>query len=328
MGDREWERERYRQKLIGRQKRKPREDRAKPKKQRQKTVIPKKILKGAAACLPFLLLAAIATALLFGGKQKIADGEAHFYFFDVGQADAAVVMTRDSCILIDAGSNSSAAHLTEKLRAAGVERIDLAIFSHAHEDHIGGGDSVIDEFEVDRILMPQSETYSATLDRLCSAAERKGVTIDYTEAVGTLTVGELTVDILPTLPNTEDENEASAIIKVRYGNTAAIYTGDAGAESEQYLLSALGRDALDCDILKVGHHGSDTSSCSEWIDALSPAFAVISCQRGNEYGHPSYNVLRRLQNVGATVCRTDRDGSILLISDGNEIRPAEAGDNK
>ncbi len=328
MGDREWERERYRQKLIGRQKRKPREDRAKPKKRRQKTDIPQKILKGAAACLPFLLLAAIAAALLRGDKQKIADGEAHFYFFDVGQADAAVVMTRDSCILIDAGSNSSSAHLTEKLRAAGVERIDLAIFSHAHEDHIGGADSVIEEFEVDRILMPQSETYSATLDRLCSAAERRGVTIDYTEAVGTLTVGELTVDILPTLPNTEDENEASAIIKVRYGNTAAIYTGDAGAESEQYLLSALGRDALDCDILKVGHHGSDTSSCSEWIDALSPAFAVISCQRGNEYGHPSYNVLRRLQNVGATVCRTDRDGSILLISDGNVIRMAEAEENK
>lgn len=328
MGDREWERERYRQKLIGRQKRAPREDRAKPKKQQPKTNTPKIILKCAAACLPFLILAAIAAALLWGGKQKITDGEAHFYFFDVGQADAAVVMTRDSCILIDAGSNISAVHLTEKLRTAGVERIDLAIFSHAHEDHIGGGDSVIEEFKVDRILMPQSDAYSATLDRLNAAAERRGVTIDYTDTVSSLTVGELTVEILPTLPNSEDENEASAIIKIRHGDTVAIYTGDAGAESERHLLSALGQEALDCDILKVGHHGSDTSSCSEWTDALSPAFAVISCQRGNEYGHPSYNVLRRLQNVGATVCRTDRDGSILLISDGNGIRWAKAEENK
>lgn len=321
MGDRDTERERYRQKLIGRQKRTPPPHTSKSPKHNSRI---RRTLKTAAkilaACLPVITAAAIAAAFIWGGGiGDIPSGEAYFYFFDVGQADAAAIITNDSCILIDAGSNLAAARLTEKLRRAGVEKIDLAVFSHSHEDHIGGSDSVLKEFKVTEILMPHTDEYSPALDRLLKAADARGTSIAYTQNIKTITVGALTVEVLPTLPNADDENEESAIVKITFGNTSAIYTGDAGTESERYILSCLGADALNCDILKVGHHGSDTSNCEEWISAISPDFAVISCEMGNEYGHPSYNVLRRLQNAGAEICRTDKDGSVLLVSNGTDI---------
>lgn len=329
MEDREREHERYRRKLIGRQTRTAqRRGKTITENRHRSSNVLTKVIKTVAACISVIIAAALAATFIRGDSTNIPNGEAYFYFFDVGQADAAAIITKDSCILIDAGSNLSAAHFTEKLRKIGVNKIDLAVFSHAHEDHIGGGDSVLKEFEVAEILMPSTDIYSSTLDRLLTVADKRDIPIIDTESVKTLTVGELTVDVLPALPNADDENEASVIIKVSFGNTAAIYTGDAGTDSERYLLSQFDINTLDCDILKVGHHGSDTSTCDEWIAALSPDFAVISCQFGNEYGHPNHTVLRRLQNAGAEICRTDKDGSVLLVSNGTGVTKRECNGGK
>lgn len=270
----------------------------------------------AAAVLLLSVLAAWVYGRVTGG---IPEGQAYFYFFDVGQADAAAVITRDGCILIDAGSNISEDRLCFTLEKAGVKRIDLAVLSHPHEDHIGGADVLLENFEVTEIIMPSYGSDELTYRRLCNAAERSGAaTVTAYEGL-CRAVGGMSVTVLSVFSESSDENDASTVIRVSFGDTSAIFTGDAGVATEQKIIKKYPADTLGCDILKVGHHGSPSATCDEWATMLHPQYAVVSCARMNDYGHPNYAVLRRLRSAGATICRTDTDGTILLISDGKSV---------
>ena len=128
------------------------------------------------------------------------------------------------------------------------------------------------------------------------------------------------LDVLFADEDAVSENDMSAVVKVEFGSVSAIYTGDAGEKTEGLILGRYERDELECDILKVGHHGSQTSSSREWLEALSPGFAVISCAAANDYGHPHAAVLRRLADLGAEVHRTDIEGTVVFVSDGESVK--------
>lgn len=143
---------------------------------------------------------------------------------------------------------------------------------------------------------------------------------DAAEAGYTEEIGGMKLDVLFADEDAVSENDMSAVVKVEFGSVSAIYTGDAGEKTEGLILGRYERDELECDILKVGHHGSQTSSSREWLEALSPGFAVISCAAANDYGHPHAAVLRRLADLGAEVHRTDIEGTVVFVSDGESVK--------
>lgn len=278
--------------------------------------------KAAGAAITVLVAVLIFAAWLYGRLSGgIAEGEARFYFFDVGQGDAAAVVTRDACIVVDAGTEASEERLRLQLERAGIRRIDLAVFTHPHEDHIGGADMLIENFEVGAVLMPDNKSDTLTYSRLISALQSKNIELIPAEEGYTAELGGLSLCVLFASADATDENDMSAVVRISFGETSAIFTGDAGESAEKMTLAKYPAYELRCGILKVGHHGSSTSTCTEWAEALSPQFAVISCGAANDYGHPHDEVLRRLAAVGAEIFRTDLDGTVCFVSDGRVLEP-------
>ncbi len=286
-----------------------------------KAVVKRGKRRGVLAAATLLLLALLFALWLYGRLTcGIPEGQARFYFFDVGQGDAAAVVTRDGCIVIDAGTEASETRLRLLMERAGIRRIDLAVFTHPHDDHIGGADMIIEDFEVGAVLMPETEADTPAYLRLTEAIERKNIELIPAEAGYSGEFGGLSLRVLFASADAVDENDMSAVVKVSFGNTSAIFTGDAGVSAERKILARHTAGELRCGILKVGHHGSSTSTCAEWANTLSPQFAVVSCAAANDYGHPHEQVLRRLSAVGAEIHRTDIEGTVCFVSDGNALR--------
>ena len=277
--------------------------------------------KATCAVITVLVAVLIFAAWLYGRLSGgIAEGEARFYFFDVGQGDAAAVVTRDACIVVDAGTEASEERLRLQLERAGIRRIDLAVFTHPHEDHIGGADMLIENFEVGAVLMPDNKSDTLTYARLISALQNKNIELIPAEEGYAAELGGLSLCVLFASADATDENDMSAVVRISFGETSAIFTGDAGESAEKMILEKYPEGELRCGILKVGHHGSSTSTCTEWAEALSPQFAVISCGAVNDYGHPHDEVRRRLAAVGAEIFRTDLDGTVCFASDGRVLK--------
>ena len=278
--------------------------------------------RAAGAVITVLVAVLIFAAWLYGRLSGgIAEGEARFYFFDVGQGDAAAIVTRDACIVVDAGTEASEERLRLQLERAGIRRIDLAVFTHPHEDHIGGADMLIENFEVGAVLMPDNKSDTLTYSRLISALQSKNIELIPAEEGYTAELGGLSLCVLFASADATDENDMSAVVRISFGETSAIFTGDAGESAEKMILAKYPSGELTGGILKVGHHGSSTSTCAEWAEALSPQFAVISCGAVNDYGHPHDEVLRRLAALGAEIFRTDLDGTVCFVSDGRALKP-------
>ncbi len=243
-----------------------------------------------------------------------------FHFIDVGQGDAALIRTAAGDVLIDASTNSAEDELMAYLDTHGVTTIEYAVFTHPHEDHIGGADMVINSFDVKRVLLPEKEHDSKTYTYMMDAIERHECDLILSEPDYTFTVGEVTFTVLAPLGTSYTElNDWSVVLRVEYGDTTVLFTGDAETVSEEEMLERyLASGKLDCDLLKVGHHGSTTSTSEAFLEAVSPDYAVISVGEGNTHGHPKAQILTRLENAGARVWRTDLHGSIVFVSDGGE----------
>lgn len=263
-------------------------------------------------------LEADRTPLLVNSKEY-GDGDIYIHFIDVGQGDAAFIDNGDKDILIDAGPGSSADELLDYLDALGVQDIEYAFFSHPHEDHIGGADDVLVHYDVKNVVMPKKSEDSACYRSMMRTAEEESEVI-YAAAGDVFEIGEMTVEIYsPESGVTEDDaNLVSLIMKVSYGEVDAMFTGDAEIENELYVLDNY-YDKLDCEILKVGHHGSSTSTCEEFFDAITPEIAVISVGEGNSYGHPHRETLALLNGKMDEIYRTDFDGTIIVGSDGKNF---------
>jgi len=241
-------------------------------------------------------------------------------FIDVGQADSELIqLPNGKNVLIDAGNNEDADTITSYLNSQGVSNLDIVIATHPHEDHIGAMDTVINEFDIGQVIMPKKDTTTQTYFDLIAAIQNKGLGITEAKAGLTLNLGaEVSAQLVaPNSTGYEDINNYSAVLKLTYGANSFLFEGDADELSENEMINS-GYN-IDSDVLKVGHHGSATSSTSAFLAKATPEYAIISVGKDNSYGHPTQEAMNRLVAVGANIYRSDEVGTIVATSDGSTI---------
>ncbi len=254
------------------------------------------------------------------------------HFIDVGQGDAILVLLPNGQnMLIDAGDNGLGPRVVAYLKEQGVTRVDYLVATHPHADHIGGMPEVIEAFEIGKVYMPRTGHTTRIYERLLLAIKEKGLTvIEARTGVVLFDEPELKVRLVGPVPGTYTSlNDYSAVVHLRYRYTAFLFTGDAEAASEGRMIAAGGfwphkpaepaGVVLDADVLKVGQHGSRSSTTAAFLEAVSPTIAVISVGADNRYGHPHADTLARLQAAGVTVYRTDLHGTVVITSDGEQL---------
>lgn len=250
------------------------------------------------------------------------------YYLDVGQGDSALVRIPGEGdyfnMLIDTGEYQYADGLTEYLRGLDVERIDALVCSHPHTDHMGCMARMIQRFDIGSVYMPRlpedKTPTTAAYEKLLDAAADKNLTINalHEDAAIQSPAGSIIQVMAPRVDaDWEGANNYSAVLRLVYGETSFLFTGDAEEDSEEVILND--GYLLDSDVLKCGHHGSSSSTSQLFLDEVSPRWAVISCGEGNRYGHPHRETLAELKAAQVTVYRTDQDGTILAESDGKDI---------
>lgn len=250
--------------------------------------------------------------------EKPAVLKAHF--IDVGQGDAVFIELPDGKnMLVDAGTRDSESTVTNYLRGRGVKKIDFIVGTHPHEDHIGSLDAVIKSFEIGEVIMPEATTNTRVFYSLLQTIKDRGMAIKTARAgVSIFEEGGLSAKLLaPQKKEYENFNNFSAVILLKYQDIAFLLTGDAEDESEKEILSA-GHN-VQAQVLKIGHHGSTSSTSSNFLQAVSPAFAVISVGAGNDYNHPHPVILDRLAKSGIITLRTDQRGTIIFETDGKVV---------
>lgn len=245
------------------------------------------------------------------------------HFLDVGQADSILLeLPNGQAMLIDAGTNRAGATVCDAVRAQGISRLDYVVGTHPHEDHIGGLDDVIKSFDIGKLYMPKVQNNTKTFEDVLDAAAEKGLKIITAKAgVHVTDGGGLSIDMLAPVGETYDElNNYSAVIKVVFGNTAFLFMGDAEELAEQEITGD-----VQADVLKVGHHGSKTSTSDAFLKRVNPQYAIIQCGKDNSYGHPSQETVDKLTEAGIQIYRTDQDGTVRIISDGKTVSATKEG---
>lgn len=231
-----------------------------------------------------------------------------------------LIRTDHRCILVDTGPNSSEAKVHSYLRKLKIKKIDLLVLTHPDEDHIGNADTIIKDFDVERICMPPVFADNLSYKLMINEADGKGLTPEYWTTGAETTEGQLSVKVLsPLSGDVSNINEGSLVLLLTFGETKLLLMGDAGIETEKILAALCGDEGLDCDLLKIGHHGSATATGNELLSMATPSFAVISCAKHNSFGHPSSEVLARLKSIGAEIYRTDVSGDLIFVTDGTEL---------
>lgn len=239
-------------------------------------------------------------------------------FIDVGQGDSILIESGSSAMLIDAGTGSQGATVADYLNSRGVVSLDYVIGTHPDADHIGGLAQIIDAFDVDQVILPPKEHTTRTFEDLLDAVERNGLSVTSPVPGETYELGYGSFTIAaPVSDYGDDLNDWSVGIRLVCGNRSFLMCGDAEETAEtDMVISGL---PLDADVLKLNHHGSNTSSCELFLDAVNPSYAVISCGADNSYGHPHREVLERLNARNITVYRTDLLGTVTVSTDGEEL---------
>lgn len=250
--------------------------------------------------------------------QKPVSGKLTVHYIDVGQGDAILVQQGENAMLIDAGGNSNGPQVVSYIKGQGITRLEYVVGTHPHEDHIGGLDNVISSFEIGKVILPDIIHTTKTFEDVLVAIQSKGLKITKAVAGNTYTLGDAGIEIVGPISFSKDDlNNASVVCRVDYGSNSFLFTGDAEKESESKIQAA-GYD-ISADVLKVGHHGSDTSSSEGFLGKVQPKHAVIMVGAGNTYGHPTQATLTRLAGLGIDVYRTDLSGTIVVTSDGSNI---------
>lgn len=246
------------------------------------------------------------------------------HVIDVGQGDCMVIETSDGNVMIDTGTNISESALRGYLRSRGLGHFDYLILSHPHDDHIGNADMILKEFDVDRLLCAETQSeeriWQETLEALDEA--QKTNSTEWIRPIGgsVYWVGKLRIEILQ-VPEAENrgENDDSMIVRMDYGDCSMLLTGDAEKAAEERLLSSALAERLKADFLKVAHHGASGSTGEVFLQAVSPAIAVISAGESNSFGHPHEELLDRLRTLNVDVYRTDINGTLVFYCDGQTV---------
>jgi len=253
-----------------------------------------------------------------GVPDTPAAGSLAIHFIDVGQADAAVILCGGKTMMIDGGNAGDSSLIYSYLKnTLGLSHIDCMIATHPHEDHIGGLSGALNACTVGTVYSPVTEYDSKVFDSLVRYTENQGKTLTVPRMGETIWLGDAQAQIISSAKPYAEINDTSIVVKITFGRTSFLFTGDAEWEAEHDLIES-GYD-LSADLLKVGHHGSSSSTSYVFLREVMPEYAVISVGEGNTYGHPSESVTSRLRDVGASVYRTDLNGHIVVVSDGKTI---------
>lgn len=240
-------------------------------------------------------------------------------YLNVGQGDSELVEVNGKTMLIDAGPNSNANELVKDLKERGIKTIDIAIATHPHEDHIGGMDEVLENFDVKSFYAPKVAHTTKTYENMLKAVKNEGIKLKQIKKGTKLSLGK---DVLikvytPVKSNYDDLNNYSPIMKISYGKTAFMFTGDAEKEAEHEALRK--NKNLKADVLKLGHHGSNSSTTEPFLKAVDPSIAIVSCAKNNKYGHPHKETMTKLKNSKVKVYETFKDGDITITSNGKNL---------
>ena len=253
--------------------------------------------------------------VLSDSVKMVTEGNLKIYFFNVGQADSILLENAGRYMLIDAGNNADGDNIVGYLKDLGVEKLDYLIATHAHEDHIGGMDNIIESFEIGKFYMPDVVTTTKTFEDLITALENKKIKFE-TPKIGYIFLFEgCKFEVLHLANDDSDLNDTSIVLRGLYGENSFLFMGDATAEVEKKILDS----NIDSDVIKVGHHGSKYSSSKLFLEKVTPKYAIISVGEGNSYKHPHSITFTNLKKVEASVYRTDLDNTILVSSDGDKI---------
>lgn len=248
------------------------------------------------------------------------DSELMISYMDVGQGDAAYIKVNGNDILIDAGPRSNSKELLEQLKAKNIDDFELVIATHPHEDHIGGMVDVFKEYEVKSFYSPKITHTTKTYENLVKAVKDEGLKTKELKGGMVIDLGEgAKFEVFtPQKSEYEELNDYSPIMKLSFGDTSYLFTGDAEKLAEEEALAKY-KTSLDSDVIKFGHHGSSSSSSNAFIEAVSPKYGIISCAKDNKYGHPHRETLDIIKKYNIKTFRTDTDGEIILTSDGKSI---------
>ena len=272
------------------------------------------------ALLAVWLTLAFLTAAGFAAYRAWQTSRIGFavHFVDVGQGDGAIVVCDGKTLVIDGGTAENGAKMVEYLQnTLHVSKVDFVIGTHPHADHIGGLPDVIRACKVKKLYSPVDEFEAKPFETMKRAADDKKLKITVPQAGQSFSLGRAKVEFLAPLGIYDNVNDLSLVVRITYGQTAFLFTGDAERPSE-YDMTDSGED-LSATVLKVGHHGSNTSTSYVFLRQVMPAYAIISCGKDNAYGHPHEEVLSRLDDEGAAIYRTDECGTIVCRSNGAKV---------
>lgn len=248
-------------------------------------------------------------------------GNVSVYFFDVGQGDSALVMSDDSTVLIDGSTTGEGDLVVAYLGVLGVDHLDAAVLTHAHEDHAGGLIKVLSTIPCDNYYDPGYAFSSRTYEYLLGVVDSKDIKYHASSSSEPIVAGDLSFEVLsPRYDHDEDVNDNSVVLRLVWGDVSFLFQGDASSVVEDEIMDTYdigGFQDLESTVLKVSHHGSKTATSDWWLDAVRPEVCVISVGADNRYGHPAPATMERIRAHGATVYETMNNGTVLCESDGN-----------
>ena len=253
-------------------------------------------------------------------NQQQPKGELKVHFIDVGQgASQLIIGSTGKTMLIDAGNNNKEKLIVDYLKKENIKKIDILIGTHPDADHIGGLDAVINNFDIGKFYMPNRQSNTKTFEDVLRAVQNKGLKISTAKAGLTLDWEDNTeVKMVAPIGEYNDNNDMSTVVHLKFGNTSFLFTGDAETKSENDIIKS--GENIKSDVLLIGHHGSKSSTSQAFLDTVKPTYAVIQVGKDNNYGHPTDEVLKRLNDKGIKIYRNDLQGNIVFISDGKELK--------
>ena len=272
-----------------------------------------------AAIIVVLVIGVLVYQGVMDNKNKVTvpmDG-LYVHYIDVGQGDSELICCGGEYMLIDAGEPSAADAVVDYLDSHGIEKLEYVVCSHAHADHCGGLDAVVDNFEVGTVFTSPYAGSTPSYEIFTEAVEKNGLELTVPTLGESFSLGEAKFEFIGPLEEYDNLNDDSLVMRLEYGDTSFLFTGDMTSKAERDLVED-GAD-VKCDVLKVGHHGSSGSSSYRFLYEAQPKIAVISCEAGNSYGHPHEETLSRLGDADAEIYRTDLEGSIVIFSNGMEV---------
>lgn len=255
---------------------------------------------------------------LGGSAPSIPEGSSFkVRFIDVGQADSALVMCDGKAMLIDGGNVGDSDVVAAVLKKQNISHLDYVVCTHAHEDHVGGLSGALSVCTAGTVYSPVLSYNSKAFSNFADKVKAQGLSLTIPKQGDTFSLGSARVTVLGPGKEYEDTNDTSIVLRIVYGSTSFLFTGDAESDAEQDMIDS-GLE-LESTVLKVGHHGSSTSTSYVWLRAVNPKYAVISVGKDNDYGHPHEETMSRLRDADVTVYRTDLNGDIIATSDGTNV---------